>query len=56
MSKLNYNIFLDLLEKHGLLTGAWCGLIFDELPGPTQKEIEICVAKLRVEFAYEGDA
>jgi hypothetical protein len=53
--QLNYNIFLDLLEKHGLLSGAWHGMLFDEMPTHIQKEVEMCVAKLRVEFLYEKE-
>lgn len=56
MEQLNYNTFLDILEKHELLTGAWKGVLFDELPERMQKEVEMCVAKLRVEFAHEDNS
>jgi hypothetical protein len=50
---LNYNTVLDLLEKHELLTSAWHGLLFDELPPHMQRHVEQFVARLREEIANE---
>ena len=53
MNEFNYDCFLGWLEQANLLTGAWSGSTFDELPEEQQKRIELCVARLRVEFNCE---
>jgi hypothetical protein len=50
---LNYNVFLDRLQKYGLLTSAWSGIEFKELPLDIQREIELCVTELRHDFEHE---
>ena len=50
MDKFNYNAFLELLEEHCLLTSAWTGMSFDELPEFVQEPVEACVSELRNEF------
>lgn len=53
---MNYNIFMDKLEKSGLLTSAWTGIAFNDLPDDVKKDIELLVSELRVEFKYEDGA
>ena len=49
----NYNLFLDGLEEAGLLTGAWRGMLYDELPQPEQEMLAALVVWMRAEFAKE---
>lgn len=55
MGQMNYNCFLDWIERAGLLTPECRGLSFLELPKDVRKRIELCVARLRVEFKHEEE-
>lgn len=51
---VNYNVFLDMLERHGLLVEGLCGVIYDELSEDAQGRIADCVDRLAAEFRVEA--
>lgn len=55
MKAVNYNDVLRLMEKYDLLTSAWTGIEFVDMPELVQHNIGLFTAEIELLFKHENE-